>query len=1672
MEAYGAAQEDIGDGKTVMEEIMMRSVFFWGSKFIDCLSDYFSDELYTKSKQIDISPISDCHCGRTGNEIVEWRKEIDEIWRETTPEYLVIDMRGVQQLLYQDEDRLMTLVSQNISDIDAAKTVMPDLFYGKKMYRKLVPFIETICSHFDSNHIILIRAHVPKYYATGTQLRRNKQYKEQMQHIQMVKMAEAYFLKKTGAVTIDLTRFYFYEKEVGYELTDYIYERECFQDLAGKISGYILNDRENTEELNLPDFSISLQRYCKYYDCTILFDAFSVFLREQNLLESMILCSPKDFVMTYFDELLKLHHVMSDVESLEETDLERIRLDIVKIVRAYDAVRQENYTDETIDYALLFRSQIISQSLLSRIKKECQEQKIVEGKLINYHNAGYYFARMQGFPEERALTFVKDKTVLRPELVDIFGSCVTRTCLRNRFTNNHTCAVNNYWFHVPVYESLGHPISYPAEIFEGKLDRKDMNVKIQFDHALWSEIESSEATWLIVDLYSLMSPKTFKYHDLIYTDTNQKISAQLGAEHVDIIKDKSLMGDYDDILHRMLPWCEAVKRKYGDHIICIDVNSSPYTIGDDDIIYEVRNKNVIAPKNDLMARAYEYVKQQTDCYCLKIACGFIADDIGYLNRGSVHYSLCFYRIIFDLVNEIIAKKPEQKLFDSYPAEIRTARIRRLLPKNDPHFLRKYFTNDVDNWVLQLPTELLDKYQDQILRWYDLGLTDRSMLLKLYEDDPHYDELKNAIRNMEDSILYESACVLPKDYKKYGDYSLLTQGAGKVKHFTVKYDGNGADTGSMKPLDIVWGVKTKLRKNKFQKYGYRFAGWKARRKSDGKICYTNQEIRRYYLEGGQPPGYELYFYPDKCVVAELSSVDNDEIILYAQWEINHESGEGGYSAGTGDITAKENSQMKRIITYGTYDSIQYEHIEFLKGARALGDYLVVALFSDEYSLKENGGNASPYEKRKALLEALRYVDLVIPVNSREQIVSELREYHIDTIVLDEASRGSFGFLERGGCEVIYLPQTVETGTVLPRKDQESCRKLDSPVRTFYFSPEKRKELEQEYRELVVQNGMEMPKRSVNDNYYTRKLEENSILVCGLGVNVRGNMQYVLNELNHNDRYANFKIYVRTKDRTDEIVKGYIRQNHWDRTETVSTNYNARLESCKYLITESYFPYSWVKRPGQIVINIWHGTPLKCIGFAKSGKFCHVNGPQQKNFICADYLLYPNQYTKEKNLSSYRIESLLPGKALMLGYPRTGGMLSITRERQEEIRKELAPAGEKIYAYMPTWKGYLDNEETVAQTKELLKYLDQNLRDDQILYVNLHHKISDSLDYSYFGRIKQFPPLLDSYELLSATDALITDYSSVFFDYLALRKQIILDVGDYKAYLQHQGLYIDVEKLPFDKAYSPKEIIEALNRGKEYDDAEIFSQICSYDSSDNAEKLCQVIVGDETGLDLQEHPKNDKCKVLVYSHYFAAGEETDILEKFTKEYDRDRFEIYLSCNQETVNETVGISKAYPMLYDNFVISTSNDEAWITALGKCAKALYLHQIISFEKAMELLSYDYALIPKRFYGDTRFDSVWIYDVLDPELILGLALADSHTKSLFLSQIQMKQILEGGDRFLRDAIIYAASLCNTVFVFSDEGLPLAESILGDEWRDRIGIIHSEDDMEKLLRQHSAAMPV
>lgn len=120
-------------------------------------------------------------------------------------------------------------------------------------------------------------------------------------------------------------------------------------------------------------------------------------------------------------------------------------------------------------------------------------------------------------------------------------------------------------------------------------------------------------------------------------------------------------------------------------------------------------------------------------------------------------------------------------------------------------------------------------------------------------------------------------------------------------------------------------------------------------------------------------------------------------------------------------------MKKVITYGTYDLLHYGHINLLRRARELGDYLIVALSTDEFNWNEKRKKCYfTYAQRKQMLEAIRYVDEVIPEENWEQKNTDVVKHGCDVFVIGDDWKGKFDFL-KDKCEVVYLPRTPEIST---------------------------------------------------------------------------------------------------------------------------------------------------------------------------------------------------------------------------------------------------------------------------------------------------------------------------------------------------------------------------------------------------------------------------------------------------------------------------------------------------------------------------------------------------------------------------------------------------------------------------------------------------------------------
>ena len=291
------------------------------------------------------------------------------------------------------------------------------------------------------------------------------------------------------------------------------------------------------------------------------------------------------------------------------------------------------------------------------------------------------------------------------------------------------------------------------------------------------------------------------------------------------------------------------------------------------------------------------------------------------------------------------------------------------------------------------------------------------------------------------------------------------------------------------------------------------------------------------------------------------------------------------------------------------------------------------------------------------------------------------------------------------------------------------------------------------------------------YYTHVYEKLSILPNDIlleskhGEDIAGNIFALLKELSK-DKYKNYNVKLAVNPSCKSVFRKLLERygiKNVTMIDIFSKNYDRALASSKYLVTDTSFPPYFIKKPEQIYLNTWHGTPLKAMGRIVPHRE-YALGNIQRNFLIADYLLFQNDFSREVFMRDYMIENIYPGNVLVSGYPRNSVLLN--NERRDKIRKDCNFADKRVLFYMPTWRGLLTNKETDKQLKQLDGFfadIDSRLKDTDIFFVKLHPYVKDKMDYSGYRHIREFPAGYETYDFLAAADVLVTDYSSIMFDF---------------------------------------------------------------------------------------------------------------------------------------------------------------------------------------------------------------------------------------------------------------------------------------------------------------------
>lgn len=583
------------------------------------------------------------------------------------------------------------------------------------------------------------------------------------------------------------------------------------------------------------------------------------------------------------------------------------------------------------------------------------------------------------------------------------------------------------------------------------------------------------------------------------------------------------------------------------------------------------------------------------------------------------------------------------------------------------------------------------------------------------------------------------------------------------------------------------------------------------------------------------------------------------------------------------------------------------------------------------------------------------------------------------------------------------------------------------------------------------------------YESLPLDDFSILLeASHGSNINGNIFYIAKYLASSDRYKMFSIYFCARGRFASKYRAFFEAYGLNNITVVvlaSDEYFKLLASSKYLINDTSFGQYYIKKKGQVYFNTWHGTPLKALGRQVPSE-AHKISNVQKNLASADFLLFPNEHTRDTIIQDYMLENISHGSYFMAGYPRNEVFFS--EERGQQIREAYNLGEKKIYGYMPTFRGATDRGGTAKNSHYLNYYLyeiDAQLHDDEIFFVNLHPLAQKDVNFKEFKHIRCFPNSLETYDFLTATDVLVTDYSSVFFDYAISRKKIILFVYDKQEYLASRGMYISMDTLPFPQVSTPEDLLCELRSKKRYDDTAFLNNFCRYEDPSVSKKLCDhVILGKPTDLEVNKIPNNGKKNVLLYAGDLSNNGITTSLRNLFNCIDLDKRNYYFAFYTERVKSNAQNIFTFPQKISYWGMTGVPN---LTIIDLFVRKMHRLKVIPTALYMKLQGDRIKQELCRLFGTAEFNSLIQFNGYEQDIITIFSVF-SGTKTIFVHNNMIEEIRVRQNQ-RPDVLRFAYQHYDNVAVVTDDIIEPTVQI--SKKRSNIHIVPNTIDFESVRKK-------
>lgn len=326
---------------------------------------------------------------------------------------------------------------------------------------------------------------------------------------------------------------------------------------------------------------------------------------------------------------------------------------------------------------------------------------------------------------------------------------------------------------------------------------------------------------------------------------------------------------------------------------------------------------------------------------------------------------------------------------------------------------------------------------------------------------------------------------------------------------------------------------------------------------------------------------------------------------------------------------------------------------------------------------------------------------------------------------------------------------------------------------------------------------------------------------------------------------------------------------DTVTRTARDYYSKVASAKYVITNSNLDYGIIKREGQILLQTWHGTPLKrlrCDIEAEHGNainsIAEIRSKNDLDAVRYDYFVSPSPFATERFISAFDLRKLGRDHIMIeTGYPRNDILYNYDEDEVARIREYIGiPEGKKVILYAPTFRDNSYDGQDYGYDLHLdIERLRKELGDEYVILFRVHYFVANNFDFGkYKGFIYNVTELDDISQLYVISDMLITDYSSVFFDFANLKRPVIFYMYDMEQYAGGiRGFYLSLDELPGPIVTEEDQLIEEIKNSdtnaylEKYE--EFNRKYNPYEDGKASERVIDIIFNENGGT-------GDMCETL--------------------------------------------------------------------------------------------------------------------------------------------------------------------------------------------------------------------